>query len=237
MIWCIPGFLGAPTDWDAFAAACAPRGLPPFRTVNLFSRVRRQTLEEWGAGFAKSVAREDASPIVVGYSLGGRLALHALLARPDGWRGAIIVAAHLGIENIQHRIDRAVEDAAWARRFEQDKWEDVLRDWDARPSFAGRQTYPPRVPQQYSRPALARALEAWSLGRQQPLAERLVTIGCPVLWIVGQHDPTFLAQAERAMQYLPRGALAVAPGAAHRVPWEAPDWFHASACAFLSTLS
>jgi 2-succinyl-6-hydroxy-2,4-cyclohexadiene-1-carboxylate synthase len=205
--------------------------------VSLFSRLRHQTLEEWGAGFARSVARQDPSPIVVGYSLGGRLALHALLARPEGWRGAIIISAHTGLDDVQQRLNRAIEDVAWARRFEADAWEDVVRDWDARETFAGRHDHPPRLPQHYSRPALAGALEAWSLGRQQPLAGRLAAIQCPVLWMVGADDHRFVAEAERAMQYLPRGTMAIAPGTAHRVPWETPEWFHASACDFLSTLS
>lgn len=237
MIWCIPGFLGRPSDFDAFGAACAARGLPAARPVPLFSRVRRETLEEFGAKFSSRIAREDPQAFLVGYSLGGRLALHALLANPSVWRGAIIISAHGGLPGAAEREVRQREDAAWAHRFERDPWDALLASWDARDAFAGRPRGIDRPAQAFSRNALAHGLRVWGLGQQDDLAPRLGTITCPVLWVAGAQDRRFVAEAERAMQYLPQGALAVAPGAAHRVPWETPDWFHTSAGAFLQSLT
>ena len=237
MIWCLPGFLGRPEDFDALAGACADRGLPAVRSVPLFSRLRRDTLVEFGETLARRIGRSDRKPMLVGYSLGGRLALHALLARPALWRGAIVISAHLGLADPDARAARRRDDEGWAARFQREPWDTVLASWDARPTFGGRPRTMDRPAAAYSRNALAHGLRVWGLGQQEPLTDRLRDIPCPVLWVAGAHDKAFLAQAETAMQYLPHGALAVAPGAAHRVPWEAPAWFHASACAFLQTLN
>ena len=237
MIWCLPGFLGRASDWDAFATAATARGLPAVEAVNLFGRPVTGSLAGWADAFTDTVARRDERPLLVGYSLGGRLALHALIADPDRWRGAVVVSAHLGYEDAGEREARRQDDEAWAQRFALEPWETALESWDARPAFGGRPRTLARPADAFDPQAIAHGLRVWGLGQQEGLAARLAAVTCPVLWIAGARDPRFRAQAERAMQYLPRGALAVAPGAAHRVPWEAPEWFHTSACAFLQTLT
>ena len=58
-------------------------------------------------------------------------------------------------------------------------------------------------------------------------------ISIPVLWIAGENDPKFLALAERAVSLIPNAHLAIAPGAGHRVPWEAEAWFAETVRGFL----
>jgi len=241
VIWCLHGFLGLGADWDALRAACAAAGHPAIRTPSLFAPrgvavPARGSLTEWGAAFAAHVAAADPTPIVIGYSLGGRLALHALLARPALWRGAVIVSAHLGLADAAARAARRAHDAAWARRFRDDAWDRVLADWDARDVFGGRPQRQPRPEAAYDRTALAAALEDWSLGTQPPLTDRLDAIPCPVLWVTGADDPRYVAQGDAAVHALPRGALRAAPGAGHRVPWEAERWFADEVVGFLKTV-
>jgi pimeloyl-ACP methyl ester carboxylesterase len=54
-----------------------------------------------------------------------------------------------------------------------------------------------------------------------------------VLWVVGANDAKFLALAERAVPRMARATLVVAPGAGHRVPWEAEAWLAEKVAAFL----
>lgn len=237
MIWCLPGFLGRATDWTAFANACAHRHLPSVEPVELFNRPLTGTLVEWARDFDRHVAQRDATPILVGYSLGGRLALHALLETPAQWHGAVIVSAHCGWDEPARRAARQREDAEWAERFARDNWDDLIPAWNDRAVFGGWPQPLERPAAAFERAALAHGLTAFGLGQQEALATRLTDITCPVLWVAGALDRPFLAEAERAMQYLPHGALAVAPGAGHRVPWEAPEWFHTSAGAFLESLT
>ena len=75
--------------------------------------------------------------MLLGYSLGGRLALHALLHAPELWAGALVVGADTGLADPKEREARVRWDAAWAERFLNEPWEDVLRDWDAQAVFGG----------------------------------------------------------------------------------------------------
>jgi pimeloyl-ACP methyl ester carboxylesterase len=47
----------------------------------------------------------------------------------------------------------------------------------------------------------------------------------PLVGIAGSCDPRYLAQGARAASAAPNVTLLPAPGAAHRVPWEAGEWF------------
>jgi 2-succinyl-6-hydroxy-2,4-cyclohexadiene-1-carboxylate synthase len=200
VIWCLHGFLGLPRDWDF---------LPfPHRAVNLFDDGLAE-LEE---------AKED--DVLLGYSMGGRLALRELLTRR--FRKAIIVSSGLNLE--EKREQRQADDDAWARRFESDEpWWSLMKDWNTQPVFAGHEQ--PRNEQDFDRKQLAAALREWSSGRLEPLAPRLKEIDVPVLWIAGERDVKYVIEGSRAVSLLPRGELWVCPRAGHRVPWERPEAF------------
>jgi 2-succinyl-6-hydroxy-2,4-cyclohexadiene-1-carboxylate synthase len=77
----------------------------------------------------------------------------------------------------------------------------------------------------YDRESLAHGLEVWSLGNQDDVRAGLARLSMPILWMAGAEDDRYVAQGEQAAAHGPTVRLAVAPGVAHRVPWEAPDWF------------
>jgi len=226
VIWCLHGFLGQGTDWNFLRAATTQSGSAECLTPDLFAGGAPTVLmEEWAGAFSEEAAASDSEPILLGYSLGGRLALHALVARPDVWRAAVIVSAHLGLSEPEAREERRRADEQWAVRFEREPWEELLAAWDSQPTFGERAQSLPRRERDFDRSALAAGLRLWSLGVQEPLADRLKGYGGPVLWIAGERDARFVAQGRAAMRHLRFGALQLAPGATHRVPWEAPEWF------------
>jgi 2-succinyl-6-hydroxy-2,4-cyclohexadiene-1-carboxylate synthase len=225
MLWCLHGFLGSGADWDLLRASW-PADLTPLRTPDLFAAPPQDaSLSAFGERFAAEAAAADQAPCILGYSLGGRLALHALLARPAVWRGAVIVSAHLGLSDKPARVTRLADDANWTRRFRGDPWAAVMRDWNDRDVFGGREQTQPRDEARYDRAALAHALDAWSLGRQEDLAPRLAALTVPILWIAGANDRRYVTQGKRAANAARSVTFIQAPGAAHRVPWEAAEWF------------
>jgi hypothetical protein len=99
VITCIAGFLGTPRDYDF--------------------------LREEGFDIAVASRPPMEGDVVLGYSRGGRLALEAL-AGGARYRKAVIVSSGLNLET--GREERRARDEAWARRFERDPWDEVLRD-------------------------------------------------------------------------------------------------------------
>jgi 2-succinyl-6-hydroxy-2,4-cyclohexadiene-1-carboxylate synthase len=168
----------------------------------------------------------EAEPTLLGYSLGGRLALHVLLADREHHIGkAVIVSAGLGIEGAEARAARRASDARWAARFESGAWTGVVRDWNAQPLFGGRENANLRLESAFDRRALAAALRDWSPAVHEPLAGRLHDITARVLWIAGEDDERYVAEGQRAVERLPNAELWICRGAGHRVPWEQPERF------------
>lgn len=192
MITCLHGFLGNPRDWD-FLRDGFEIETPPLDSI------------------------PHRGDILLGYSLGGRLALQALLHGAD-YQRAILVSTGLGIEDEAARAARRASDEAWAQRFESEDFETVITDWNAQPVLAGpalartRDDYDPR------------ALREWSSGALPPVASRLHELTIPTLWIAGARDSKYVAAAHRGAS-LARGRVAIVDHAGHRVPWEAPSEF------------
>lgn len=241
-LWCLHGAVGQAGDWQGFAVpgwavkrvdlwrflACCPMTMPEFgRALNE---------EAMGAGrseagdFPSHQPSTSSRRVLVAYSMGARLALHALL---DGgpWDAAVLVAPHPGLETEGERSARRASDAEWGSRALAGEWREFLAAWNAQPVLAASGVRPPAS--DLRRREVARSFVDWSLGAQEPLWERLSAIECPVLWCVGEQDAKFRALGERAAGLLPHGELWVAPRAGHRVPWDAPEAFREKAGEFL----
>ena len=77
--------------------------------------------------------------ILLGYSMGGRLALHYVLQSgiPLGdLRGVIVEGANFGLSNAQEKVLRWQQDLLWAERFCHETPQVVLQDWYQQPVFA-----------------------------------------------------------------------------------------------------
>ena len=237
--WCLHGAAGMAADWRGFAKILAATGIGS-RAVDLwrFLECQPMSLTEFGSALnadASGQVFRGSSRALLGYSMGGRLALHALLEKDHPWQAAIIVSAHPGLETEPERASRRATDAQWATQSLAGNWQQFLDAWNAQAVLG---TAPMRDPQASSsliarRREVARSFVDWSLGTQQPLWERLGEISIPVLWVAGENDPKFLALAERATALIPNAHLAIAPGAGHRVPWEAESWFADQVARFL----
>lgn len=238
--WCLHGAVGAASDWRAVAKRLADHRTGT-RAVDLwrFLDCQAMPLKEFGpalnADAAGGVSRGSGRALL-GYSMGGRLTLHALLEKNHPWQAAVIISSHPGLESAAEREIRRASDAEWAARALTGGWQEFLQAWNAQPLLAGGPIRDPQVDQSLAmrRREIARSFVDWSLGAQQPLWDRLPEIAIPVLWVAGENDPKFLDLARRATAGMPRARLAVAPGAGHRVPWEAEEWLALEVARFLN---
>lgn len=162
--------------------------------------------------------------ILLGYSMGGRLALHALLNGAT-YRQAVIVSSGLGVEG-EARPARLASDEQWARVFESAPWDEAILGWNAQPVLRGSAALPRRE-HDFDRRELARQLREWSPAVLPPIASRLSEIRIPVLWVAGERDQKYVDEGRRAVSLLPKAELWICPGAGHRVPWDQPELFAA----------
>ena len=73
---------------------------------------------------------------LVGYSMGGRVALHVALAHPDRVTALALIGAQAGIDDPAERAERIAADEALADRIESDGIEWFAGYWADRPLFA-----------------------------------------------------------------------------------------------------
>lgn len=227
MIHALHGMVGEPADWDFLR----PR-LPELHAPLLWADVDRYSA--WASRFTQQIRERDKAPVLLGYSMGGRLALHALLAAPSLFRAAVIVSAHSGLVEKQQRVLRWRQDDEWAARLRTLPWEVFLRIWNDQPVFDGTAAPGKRLTTFKWRQSIIRAFDVWGLSRQENLLPKLGRLTTPVLWLTGEKDPRYGEIAQAAAAASPSIQHQVIPDAGHRVPWEQPEHFMAAVEAFFA---
>ncbi len=237
--WCLHGAAGMAADWRCFTKHLASAGISS-RAVDLWRFLEGGSvpLADFGTALnadAHGEISRSHGRALLGYSMGGRAALHALLEKDHPWQAAIIVSAHPGLKTEPEKAARRATDADWATQALTRNWQEFLKAWDAQPILS---SSPMREDQAAGRLVMrrrevARSFVDWSLGAQASLWERLGEISIPVLWIAGENDPKFLALAQTAVAKMPHAVLRIAPAAGHRVPWETGIWFADQVAHFL----
>lgn len=186
---------------------------------------------------AAAVVGEECGPAnYLGYSMGGRVALHLALTRPDLVRRLVLVGATPGIEDDGERAARRASDEALARTVEAEGVTAFLERWLAQPMFAGLTAEAVGLDARLDNDAagLAASLRRMGTGVQEPLWHRLAELRMPVLLVAGERDDAFAELALRIGAWIGGAAtLALVPGAGHACHLERPDAFLGLVLSFL----
>ncbi|MGI8863511.1 MAG: alpha/beta fold hydrolase [Solirubrobacteraceae bacterium] len=167
---------------------------------------------------------------LAGYSMGGRIALHATLSA--GLTGRIqrlvLIGGSPGLADPAARAARRAADARLADEIEGSGIEEFARRWATSiPVLAGQPAEVFELARQdrlRNTPAgLARALRGLGTGALPSLWERLGEVQVPVTLVVGERDEKFTAIADQMAARLPDARVEVVPGAGHAVHLEAPE--------------
>ena len=185
------GNVGSPDDWLPLEQAFGP--------------LEKRCLWEPGA---LDFAEGDA---LLGYSLGGRLALQAAAAAPEKFRMVVVLSAHPGLTTQQERLERLELDRRWSERAAHLPWAKFLQQWDAQDVLGSGS--PDRLALEPYRHAIAQAFRGWSLGNQADLRPALANLSCPLHWVTGEQDLKFTALAAG----VGCGRQHVVQGAGHRL--------------------
>jgi 2-succinyl-6-hydroxy-2,4-cyclohexadiene-1-carboxylate synthase len=186
---------------------------------------------------AHRLGRSGGWGAYLGYSLGGRVALHLALAQPDVVTALVLIGAHPGIEDQEERDARRRADDELADHLEAIGLEAFLDEWLAQPLFAG---LPPDADQRAERltndpVALAATLRLLSTGRQLPLWDRLPKLDMPVLVLAGEHDEKYRRLGREAVAAIGTNAsFESVPDAGHAAHLEQPDHVAQRVRAFLA---
>ncbi|MEB5695909.1 2-succinyl-6-hydroxy-2,4-cyclohexadiene-1-carboxylate synthase [Klebsiella aerogenes] len=137
---------------------------------------------------------------LVGYSLGGRVAMNFACQSRAGLRGLIVEGGHPGLQDEASRQARLINDSAWAERFRREPLAQVFADWYQQPVFASldatQRASLVALRRRNNGATLAAMLEATSLARQADLRPSLQARDFPFHYLCGERDAKFHAIAQ-----------------------------------------
>ncbi len=233
------GFLGNGSDWGRVLAAW-PRGLSrparvlapdlPGHGATPLDAAPALSYAGWGAWLdAYLDAVQVRGPlVVVGYSLGGRVALAWAARRPERVRALALVATHPGLADPAQRARRAALDDRRAHAIRTQGLAAFLRAWYDQPLFALRQRPRARAALVAARArqdpaAMAAVVAGLSPGRQPPLWDALARLAPRVFYVAGRRDAKYTALARRLSRFHPPlMRIAIVEKAGHILPYDAP---------------
>jgi 2-succinyl-6-hydroxy-2,4-cyclohexadiene-1-carboxylate synthase len=236
MVLFIPGFMQRGDAWRP-VAELLPERYPSTlldHAEHSFEGRMREILDH-----AHSAGPSER-PVLVGYSLGGRLALRAALRAPDSFAGIVTVGATAGIDEGPMRVQRAEADEKLASWIEAMPIEDIVSLWERQPLFAdqsdalveaqraGRLSQDPR--------SLALLLRTTGQGVLDPVWHELRALDLPLLAIAGARDEGYVAAAKRMASVAPRGRIAIVEEAGHAAHLQQPEEVAGLIAGFLDDL-
>jgi len=162
---------------------------------------------------------------LIGYSLGGRVALHVALRAPSGLGRVVTIGASAGIADEAARGARLERDLSMADALESRGEVDAFLDaWLRNPMFAtlSHDAADLDTRRANTAPGLADSLRRSSLGTQRWLEPELSALSHPLLAIAGARDDPFVAAGCRWAASNRAIAAAVVPGSGHACHLEQP---------------
>jgi 2-succinyl-6-hydroxy-2,4-cyclohexadiene-1-carboxylate synthase len=169
---------------------------------------------------------ENETFTLAGYSMGGRVALHAAFALAPRVNRLVLIGASPGLAQPDERAARVAADERLAEEIETETIEAFAARWAQTPVLADQPAHVSDAVDADRRRntphGLAGALRGLGTGALPSLWDRLAKLHIPVELIVGERDQKFRATAERMAAALPAAQLHVVSGAGHAVHLEDP---------------
>lgn len=228
-IYALPGFLGLRSDWAELKKEFSSHNVIPIDPYQVAQP--EQSLDKWAQEFIKTM---EQKPIFLGYSMGARLGMHALLENSHLFKAMVLISGNPGLKTQKEKEKRLASDHAWAERFQKEPWESLMHSWNNLPIFSA--TSMPRYEKDYCRNQLSSALIHWSLAKQRDFSSIIQQASLPILWIVGELDEAYSNRAKTLKFSHPLSEIRIIPSSFHRVPWEQPQEFYAVLSQFLHRL-
>lgn len=222
------GFLGRPSDWEKVHDFVKSKYVINGNFVDYFSIPSlspKNSLSSIGSNIITYINNHSfgEKKILVGYSMGARLLMHAMEIDQRVGNQYILVSGNHGLEDKGQIQDRLSKDFQWADSFLNLDWDEVLKLWNKQSVFDGSIEEPIREESEFRRDLLAKAMTNWSLAKQKdktPILEKLVN---KIVWVCGQRDRKFIELSKKLSNTLQELDIRRVSDSGHRVLFDNPN--------------
>ncbi|WP_342558731.1 2-succinyl-6-hydroxy-2,4-cyclohexadiene-1-carboxylate synthase [Metasolibacillus sp. FSL K6-0083] len=172
------------------------------------------------------------SIILLGYSLGGRIALSYAVRYPNKVQQLILESASPGLKDEEERLVRQKADNQLANEIEQSGLVAFVDKWENIPLFQSQKRLPKTVQQavreerlQQSEKGLANSLRGMGTGVMPQLWDKLKALEMPITLITGELDTKFVGIAVQMKAHLAKVKHRTIKDVGHAIHVENPAEF------------
>jgi len=180
---------------------------------------------------------------LLGYSMGGRLALYLAIHYPKRFASLILESTSPGLKTDAEKEERCQRDKALADRIEQEGIEAFVDFWESLPLWDSQRRLPPKIRAhlrqkrlQNNAAGLANSLRGMGTGVQPSLWQKLPEVTMPVLLLTGELDHKFVGIGQEMAPLFPQANHVTIHGAGHTIHLEKPAQTVRSVVSFLKNI-
>ncbi|PGL88003.1 2-succinyl-6-hydroxy-2,4-cyclohexadiene-1-carboxylate synthase [Bacillus sp. AFS054943] len=180
---------------------------------------------------------------ILGYSMGGRLAITMACLYPEYVRSLILENCTAGLESEEDRKERREKDERLAHKIEREGIESFVSMWENIPLFETQKRLAQNVQEAVRKErlannpkGLANSLRGMGTGAQPSWWNELESFKMPVLLLNGEYDEKFFRILKNIKKYVSDAKFVKIDGAGHAIHVEQPEKFDTIVKGFLKTM-
>lgn len=241
------GFTGSSKTWDDFVSTW--RNQYRLLTIDLPGHGNTKTdkpigMEDFCDHLALILENFSIEKVhVIGYSMGGRVALSFAMMYPDKVASLVLESASPGLESPHEQLSRQVSDELLAKKIEEDGVHSFIDYWQDIPLFDSQKKLPQSVRENIREERLKQTTEGLTLslrgmgtGRQPSWWGQLTNLTLPVLLVVGELDQKFVRIAKKMHKAFKYSQLEIVLNTGHAVHVEQAENFGTIVKAFVNAV-
>lgn len=230
------GFMGTGNDWNDVIQSLFPKyycltiDLPGHGEIGL-DEIVNYSFEKTAFALIEVLKQLDINKCyLVGYSMGGRLALFLTLRYPQFFIKTVLESASPGLRSQQEREQRILQDAEISRELETCNFPSFLQRWYSQPIFEGlteSENFKKLLENRFKNnpKMLAQTLRYLGTGTQPSLWEELTQNKIPILLLVGGSDIKFQSIAREMAESNWFVQTQTVEGCSHNIHSRKPEQF------------
>jgi 2-succinyl-6-hydroxy-2,4-cyclohexadiene-1-carboxylate synthase len=240
--------MGSGLDWEDVIKKlseefyCLAVDLPGHGKTVVQGQMADYSMESFARYLTLFVKKQGLSPVVlVGYSMGGRLALFLSVYFKNLWSAAILESATPGLRKEIQRVERRTKDNKLIKRLENEKLDEFLKDWYQQPLFESiknLENFDSLIKKRLNNKPeeLIKSLKMMGVGVQPSLWNACSSVNIPILLLAGEFDRKFCNIKQEMKNSNSDFELIIIENAGHNVHAEQPEVYFQNIYKFLTSI-